>query len=651
MIDVLRKNFETLTIAFISISVSFIAISLPVSPTEKYLLTMIVNFLYILTSSIFFKNSNFNFYNPKNLILLVIIFFIFFLFNSFEFYLNKIPGQYWIFFIILLTTIIIVSDKYYYFLYNKYITKLSIILFLCVLFFIFTVYAIDIDHPYMANNLNYGVVVMPIINLMNGSDIPIINQSQYGLYPYFLKFYFQFVSFNFYNINLFFAAIFIISLSILFFILVKISKNVFISLIALLSSICLLTVFGNVWPGELYFQFTPIRIFIPCVAILLYYFFLKGNLNYYSFVTLLCVCFFWNFDTSIAVYLCCFISLIINKNIRFFSIKNLFFIFAPFLFFIFFQIYLKFSTGIFFSIYDLFEPLFTFKNHSDFNTNNLPLLFILIINLYFFMYFYFNNKNIRNRLGLFISLLNLFILPYGFRSPAPLALCSFLIPINFLFVLINNNYIIYSQKNNIRFLYNFVSISPYFLLLFIFVFDLNNNNAFKFINIPFYEDNYQYYVPDNDISFTISASKFDLIERNINPIWINKINTINYFLNNNIISTSDNIFVASERDHFFYYYLKTNTPHKLVNWLHVSEYDHWGSIRKKINDKKFEFIITDSSFLYEHAGKGGKDGSYNFELFYRVLQENYEKIIELHDGYEWYYPGYQKSLTTLYKRK
>ena len=639
MINFIKDYFEFLSILMI-ISLVFIARFFE-SSYITYPLIIIFQLIFLVISSSSLKIKDFRLFDSKILFLLLTIFLFFLLTNSFNFYFDKISLFQIMKFLLIFFIFLFFSP-----IFKNKLSLISLISYavLCfVLFLIFALYAIDINHPYMANNLNYGVVVMPIIGLINGAEIPISIQSQYGLYPYFFNLLFKLVPFNFYNLNFVFAILFIFSLFSIYFITTNLRINKIVSILTTLSCLSLLTVFGNAWPGELYFQFTPIRVFLPSLSLLIFYFFLKKSISFFVLTILISLGFFWNFDTFIPILMALIIYFLLTDNKLIYK-KIILLISIPICYFLIFQLYIYFQTNNFFDILDLFAPQLSFKENSYFNSDNLPLSFIAITNFIFVFYFYFKSKQniLIYNFGFFVSLLNIFLLPYGFKHPAPLALCSFLIPVIF------SIYISTKIEHKHSILFKFALIFPLLFLSFIFIDSLKINSIKNYINLPFVNDNYIYPYPTEDFLSTRYQSKTELQENQFIPIWLNKINTINMLKSRNLIKSFDNIFVASERDHLFYYHLKTYNPLKLVNWHHVADYNYWTSIYESLDNAKFEYVITDTSFLYENADFRGRD---NFMKFEKKLKNNYLKIFDIHDGYEWYHPGFKKSYTSLYIRK
>ena len=280
VINFIKEHFEYVSILIILSSIFFIPSLFVSSSFVVYPLIIIFNLIFLVSISYFFKIKDFDLHNLKILFFLFIIFLFFLFKNSFVFYFEKIS-------LTQLTSCILSFIFIIYFLFflklKKKLRFISFISFVVLSFIgllIFSLYAIDIDHPYMANNLNYGVVVMPIIGLINGAEIPINIQSQYGLYPYFFNLLFKILPFNFYSLNIIFASLFLFSIFLIYFVTNKICKNKIISLFVILSSLSLLTVFGNAWPGELYFQFTPIRIFLPSISLFIFYLYLKKFISF-----------------------------------------------------------------------------------------------------------------------------------------------------------------------------------------------------------------------------------------------------------------------------------------------------------------------------------------------------------------------------------
>ena len=163
------------------------------------------------------------------------------------------------------------------------------------------------------NFQNLSSVLLPIVNLYYGSYAPVDTQSFYGFYGYFFIPIFSFLDFNLTNISLIFAFIFFVCLILMYSFIYYYSKNLLLSFIFLVSSIFLLTSFANVWPGDLYLQYRPIRMLSPCTALLLFIYYDRRPSYirlFYSFI-LLSILSVWNIDSGLPTLFAFLVSILI----------------------------------------------------------------------------------------------------------------------------------------------------------------------------------------------------------------------------------------------------------------------------------------------------------------------------------------------------
>jgi len=125
------------------------------------------------------------------------------------------------------------------------------------------------QHSYLANSVNFQIVIHSIVQSSFG-NLPFSEiSSQYGGYGLFIGLVFRFFNAqpSIAEITALLALVNFISLGLLGFVVSRLVSGFFVRT-ALLLSIVYWQYFGLTnWPGELYFQLYPIRLFFPMVAV------------------------------------------------------------------------------------------------------------------------------------------------------------------------------------------------------------------------------------------------------------------------------------------------------------------------------------------------------------------------------------------------
>jgi len=537
---------------------------------------------------------------------------------------------------------------------NKLFDNIFLVLTVFLIGYVFSMYAIGIDSRYMANNLNYGVIVMPIINLFFGSHIPIESQSQYGYYPYFLLPFLKIFGLSISNINVLFATASALSLTSIFFICYRFSYTLFYATITFSSVLFLLTFFGSAWPGELYFQYNPIRIFSPSISLLVIYFYITERFSPIHVFIILSILFFWNIDSGLPCILSffgiIFIEAFSKRDSKFFY-KLLLQFLVIFLFIVsLIQSYSYYHNDTFISLPTFFEPQIAFRSEEIFfNRPSLSMLMLLSINGLLFFYSLANFISSHNKfflLSAYISILTFGLMAYGSRHYSTLALSVFLIPVAY-------TIFIYTLKElNPKKIKIFLMNLPLIFISTIFLTSIPANVSFfhtsNFITNLLKIDIKEFQIPDLSDGGSIWLSKNEMNDKKLNPKWIEKISYVEYLKKKYNLDSSKSIFVASERDHFIYLALSRPSPLRLVNWSHIPYYNQWNEVHSALLAKRFEFVISDDSYLYRFSDASGPKNFFKFES---ILDENYILIDSAEIGSEWFYPGWIPSKTKLYRRK
>jgi len=522
-------------------------------------------------------------------------------------------------------------------------------------FMIFTNYSTYINENFQ----NLSSVFLPIINLFYGSYAPIDTQSFYGYYAYFVVPFFSILEFNLTNISLLFSCIFILCLISIYIFTYHYSKKHLLSFIVFLSSFFLLTSFANVWPGDLYLQYRPIRMLSPCTALLLFIYYNNNlSLHRYFFSTIvLSILTIWNFDSGFPTVLAFFISgLIISfyqnvelnilgrflKILKLTSLTVISFIFVWFLFFW----YIYQVTGEVISFKSLFEPFIVWRGTELFSEKfPQPIIVTIFLSSFYFLKSLHNillkKAELPNRPILFVSLLLLALITYGSQNPHTAAISSYLLPVLLILQIIN------IKKNKFSII-NFCILFLLSLLFILFVFNLKTNigiksipTFFEIINPSKTNNKGLWYEKDLESGDSKMIKVYQLASNNpIDPPWIKKTKWIEEVLDKNEINTSDKIFIASEADHLFYMALKRSNPVNMVNWHHVSHFKRWDEIYDMISSASVRVIIIDETYFLKNADLSGGD---NYNHFEYLLRLNYKRIANKTIGFAWYHPGWKPS--------
>jgi len=188
-------------------------------------------------------------------------------------------------------------------IFNNNYLKISIVFVVSI--YISTFLIVSNDHPYMANALNFMIVIHSIFQLDLGKLVFFDLYSQYGGYSIFFKPIFIFTEPSILNISIVFAIINFFCCIGIWIIITKVIKNPKIQLASFLSAIYLQYYSFTIWPAEKYFQVYPIRMIWPIIATLVVLYTSKHKIIkrqiYFAICSVLAV--YWNIETGLAVIL------------------------------------------------------------------------------------------------------------------------------------------------------------------------------------------------------------------------------------------------------------------------------------------------------------------------------------------------------------
>jgi hypothetical protein len=182
---------------------------------------------------------------------------------------------------------------------------LNICIVLGVSIYISTFLLVSDNHPYMANALNFMIVVHSLVQVDLGKLVFFDLYSQYGGYSIFFKPIFMFIEPNILNISIIFALINLFCCVGIYFIITKVITNPKIQIASFLTAIYLQYYSFTIWPNEKYFQVYPIRMLWPIVTTLVVFLTLKQNIFKRQIYFAACSVFavYWNIETGLAVIL------------------------------------------------------------------------------------------------------------------------------------------------------------------------------------------------------------------------------------------------------------------------------------------------------------------------------------------------------------
>jgi hypothetical protein len=577
-----------------------------------------------------------------------------------------------------------------------------------ILFCCFLAYHLLINdlHRYNESSLNLGIVVNPIVQVFYGATVMIDTKSQYGLYPHFFEPILYLTGISMTSISAIMMMLFLVTIGSWFFFLLKTTQNSFLSLIGLIPATFVSLSFSTTWPGELYYQYFPIRTVFPALVLLIFSFYYnnRGHLNRIIISTILSLGILWNVESGIGsivsfILLDMYLEFDTSKKFKsnvYAIIKNtlIIIITLSLVFLIFFQ-YLNIRSGTFPSIKDFFYYTNLYAHGSIYGIKGElhPHMFAMIL-IYFFGTSYGVGSLLsgyKNKLNSGIFLISVFgmsnSLYYMFKgyhiSHEGLALYPIIILIT-LFVakllvdLRTRNLRISlssSQRlkhawlieNHLRLGYLILTFSFLSFLTCLFLTGYKHDTNFT-TTARYHEIMYPTATNNKALgiiklnNFDSGQHQFDYIRisdlyngnpKNIFPKWINTYKALEKYKNKNGGIRKDMI-IFSMYDHFLYLNLKAKMPVKYANSAHIwyDDYDRIISSLLKKNDIQYIIIDNDELVvpLFDH-----------FEIVLNIVERNFDLIENIETGnYVWYdtinpsrtnKKEWGKHLLKVYKRK
>lgn len=551
------------------------------------------------------------------------------------------------------------SDKY-----KSILKKLNIKFYFYSLISLFVIYfsqfiILTDSSFYISENFqNFSPVMLPIVNTLYGSLPPVQSISYYGYYSYFIAPLFFFIDLNVLNLTIIFTLLYILCFICLYKFINYFLNNSFLSFLIVLVIFYINTSFGNIWPGDPYFQYRPIRMLAPCLSLYFFYNYLKNKnlVSFFKYFFILSLLTIWNLETGLPTLLCFLFIVCVSR----FFFNNEFYkneLFKILLFslitlgsiWIFFSFYLFYFTGKHLTVNDLILPFSTWRGNelffSFFPQAIILSIFIASFSLLLSTDQLIRKTNISRSLSLFfVSSLNISLLIYGSRNQHTSAICSYMIPLCIIFF-INDFGFLKSKIVN----YFFKLSLSFFLALFIndifhnsgyrslatfFDFILKNHNSEKIV----------WFEPDSNLISSRPVSLKELYNKKLEPKWKLKAKWLRGEFHDN---NKNKIFIASEADHLLYNYMKIPTPVNIANWHHISHFNKWDEINNMLNGKHFDYVVTDYTYFLANADTSNGQ---NYNLFNITLNKNYSLYKRKSFGYSYFYPGWKETYVIIWKK-
>ena len=239
----------------------------------------------------------------------------------------------------------------------------------------------DIRHPYNGNYLNFMIVINPIVQSAFGKTIYVDQYSQYGGYGIFLKSFFSIFAPSVLLITLIFSTLIALCVYSFYHVAHHLFRNYAIAMVVLFSSIYLEFYAVALWPGEKYFQVTPIRMAFPvfCSVLTLYSVKFPSRLRTPLYALIAICAVFWNLETGLVVVvaLLCH-SLYLTKGWKDFLTTSIFYIASLAVWFAFFVLFLQLSSHKPFSIELFVRALFIYGAGGLLLWNKIWIIILLI---------------------------------------------------------------------------------------------------------------------------------------------------------------------------------------------------------------------------------------------------------------------------------
>lgn len=564
-------------------------------------------------------------------------------------------------------------------LVTKYKFKYFVILVAIIATFLGAYFCLLLEaSPYAENTVNLGAVLMPIVNVFYGALPPLDVHSQYGLYPYFMVPILKVVGLNVFNISLIFAILFFICFIGIFCFVYSLTGSSLIAFATMTAAFFLNTSFGNIWPGELYFQYRPIRMLAPCFALLLFLFYSSSPTALRRVFVLFClsILVLWNVDSGIPTLAAFVIASSFNsfftrklcfgskvKHSIYLILEGIFVLFAVFFIFIFI---LFIGRDEWATPAKLFEAQQRWRGELGyFSTWSQAIILPTVI--YFVGVAVAVNRGLSAKWGrqefglLLVALLGLGIATYGTLNPHAAAITSYLMP-----VVLTQFAIIFAGPNSdisrTQLPRGYVIVPMFFCILPVsfltvsFLFHIKDN--YSYIGIPTIAEIFYASEMNEKSLWTIpgkTQAEVDYVRvKNLTgesptvPPWVQKTNWIKSFPSLMRPPAHGRVFIASMHDHFLYAAIQQPSPIRIMNFQHISIYSEWSLLFNKIQIKQFEYVVIDQTYLLRNGDAAGPS---SYDKFVQLVKNNYDKIAAEDIGHSWNYPLWKPSNISLWKAR
>jgi hypothetical protein len=532
--------------------------------------------------------------------------------------------------------------------------------------------------PYTENTVNFGVVVMPVVNVFFGALPPLDVHSQYGLYAYFMVPVLKLIGLNVFNISAIFSILFFICFIGIFYFVYSLTGSAFIALATMIAAFFLNTSFGNIWPGELYFQYRPIRMLSPCLALLFFLFYVANPTTLRRIIVLLflSVLVLWNLDSGVPTLVAFVIASAFN---RFFSIEvsansktraSIYLvlegILVPITVLIFFIFILFILKNEWVTAAEFLEAQRRWRGGTVYFSSWSQAI-LLPTFIYFVGVAVAISRGVSGYWGrqefglLLVAILGIGIATYGTLNPQAAALTTYLMP-----VVLTQLAVIFAGESLVsntiqvsgRYIIAavFVCLLPVSFLVMSFVFHIKDN--YSYTGIPtileiFYpsdtNDKSVWTIPGKTQSDVDYVRVKNLVGQNpATPPWVQKKNWIKSFPSLTLPSARGKVFIASMHDHFLYAAIHQSSPIRIVNFQHIPIYNEWQLLVGKVQARNFEYIVIDQTYLLRN---GDASGPGNYDNFIQLVKYNYQKLADKDIGYDWNYPLWKTSNISLWQAR
>jgi len=530
--------------------------------------------------------------------------------------------------------------------------------------------------PYAENTVNFGVVAMPIVNVFFGALPPLDVQSQYGLYAYFMVPILKVTGLNIFTISLIFSVLFFVCFIGIYFFTYSLTRSSIIAFAVMLASFYLNTSFGNIWPGELYFQYRPIRMLAPCLA-LFFFIIYSSNPNAIKRISILAclsALVLWNLDSGIPTLAAFVIANVFNqyfsnkdslayriKSCVYLAIEGVLIAVAVFALFSVILFILK-NEWVTPSL--LLEAQQRWRGGSGYFTGwsqaiILPTL-IYCIGVALAIARGVAGQWSKQEFGLMlVALLGLGVSTYGTLNPQAAAITTYLIPVilvqfatlisgntsdsspaipgyklsGLLICLLPVSFLATSYVLHIRDNYSYTGIPTAWEIT-----HPSSTNNKALWTIPGATDSEVDYARVKDLTGSMPL---------ISP-WVQKANWIKSFPFLMAPTSDGRVFIASMHDHFLYAAIQQASPIRIVNFYHIPIYAKWPLLFSHVAAENFDYIVVDQEFFLRN---GDAAGPKDFDSFIKLVEKNYEKVAEKNIGFNWNYPQWKPSTLSLWKAR